>query len=104
MEPLCVFCVVVVSCAKELDEELIMAGKMKFWDVELILNAKVNEDTLVLMEGCQSTFEKIQGFAYMDQILCKIKEVQHPSHSTDKALGIHVIWKVDIKNESQEKP
>jgi hypothetical protein len=103
MELLCVLCVIIVCRAKTFNELLVMASKMKFWNVEVCSNTKINEDILAVMERFQSIIEDIQGFTGVNWILCKIKEVHQSSHCADQMDGGHVVWELNANDESKEK-
>jgi hypothetical protein len=103
MELLCVLCVIIVCHAKMFNELSVMASKMKFWNVEVCSNAKIDEDILAVMERLQSIIKNIQGFTGVNWILCKIKEVHQSSHCTDQMDRGHVVWELNANDVSKEK-
>jgi hypothetical protein len=82
VEVLGLLSVVVVSCAKESYQQLIVLKTMELWQVELLSNTEVNKDLFVIIKAAKRLFKSLKGAHCMRGKLGQEQEIKQCTHGT----------------------
>lgn len=87
MEPLRVFCIIVICGTEQLNKVPVMARKMKLGKVEVGPDTEIDENIFVVVETAQSIVKKVQSFIRVNWIVSKVKEVYIPLTAQRRQVG-----------------
>ena len=72
MKMFSIFCVIVVGGAKESDEVSIVFSKMQLWEIERVMNTKINKYLLVVIKLLKYPLKVTKCDICVNRILGKI--------------------------------
>jgi len=57
MKPLGLLCIIVISCAKQVDRQAVVEKAVNLWNIEVIPHPKIYEDILIFIKHEQSVLK-----------------------------------------------
>ena len=103
MQLLCVLGIHIVCRAVELDGGSVVAGPVKFGDVERFMDAKIDKNIFVGVKVLQSIVEKFECLVGVDWILGEVEKVEKSMYTLQKTCVGESSRQRNSNGEAQEK-